>query len=64
LKIRPLVIIGESDPVWVPIDEWVEYWDDLKSLPGRDESIRILLVVAEAQIQKVRQDLTSNRATS
>jgi len=36
--------------VSVPIDEWVEYWDHLKSRPGWDGGIRIALVVAQAQI--------------
>ena len=63
LQIRPMVMRGEPDPASVSIDEWVKYRDHLKSLPGRDESIHIALVVAQARIQKLRQDLTGDMAT-
>ena len=51
-----MVIRGEPDPASASIDEWVEYRDHLKSLPGRDESIRVALAVAQAQIQKLQHD--------
>ncbi|MGB0632446.1 MAG: hypothetical protein ACPGRZ_17285 [Alphaproteobacteria bacterium] len=50
-----MVIRGEPDPGSASIDDWVAYREHLKSLPGRDESIRVALAVAQAQIQKLQQ---------
>ena len=50
-----MVIRGEPDPASASIDDWVAYKEHLKALPGSDESIRVALAVAQAQIQKLQQ---------
>ena len=49
-----MVIRGESDSNSASIDDWVAYREHLKSLPSQDESIRVALAVAQAQIQKLQ----------
>ena len=49
-----MVIRGEPDPASASIDDWVAYRDHLKSLQGSDESVRVALAVAQAQIQKLQ----------
>lgn len=50
-----MVIRGEPDPASASIDDWMAYREHLKSLSGQDESIRVALAVAQAQIQKLQQ---------
>ena len=50
-----MVIRGEPDPASALIDDWMAYREHLKSLSGHDESIRVALAVAQAQIQKLQQ---------
>lgn len=50
-----MVIRGEPDPASASIDDWMTYREHLKSLSGQDESIRVALAVAQAQIQKLQQ---------
>jgi len=50
-----MVIRGEPDPASASIDDWMAYREHLKSLSGHDESIRVALAVAQAQIQKLQQ---------
>ena len=54
-----MVIRGEPDPGTASIDDWVAYREHLKSLPNQDETIRVALAVAQAQIQKLQQSDTA-----
>lgn len=48
-----MVISGEPDPSAASLEDWLKYRDHLRSLPGQDESVRVGLAVAKAQIQKL-----------
>ena len=49
-----MIFRGESDSNSASIDDWVAYREYLKSMPSQDESIRVALAVAQAQIQKLQ----------
>ena len=49
-----MVFRGEPDSNSASIDDWVAYREHLKSLPSQDESIRVALAVAQAQIHKLQ----------
>lgn len=48
-----MVIRGEPDPASASIDDWIAYREHLKSLGDGDESIRLALAIAQAQIHKL-----------
>lgn len=51
-----MVITGEPDPGSASLEDWVAYRDHLRSLPRVDETVRVGLAVANAQIQKLQSD--------
>ena len=52
--ISRLKIVGEPDPTTATIEEWRAWRRDLAALPQDDDSVRVAIAVAEAQIAKLR----------
>lgn len=50
-------IVGEPDPATATLDSWRAWRRELATLPQDDESVRVAIAVAEAQIAKLRRKL-------
>jgi hypothetical protein len=50
----PLKIIGEPDPATATLEDWRAWRRNLSVLPQDDDSVRLAVAVAEAQIAKLR----------
>ena len=51
---QTVVIAGEPDPAHASLEDWVAYREHLRSLPYFDETVRVSIAVANAQIQKLQ----------
>ena len=51
---QAVVITGEPDPAHASLEDWLAYRDHLRSLPYFDETVRLSIAVANAQIQKLQ----------
>jgi hypothetical protein len=47
-------ITGEPDPASASLEDWMAYREQLRSLPANDETVRVGLAVANAQILKLQ----------
>jgi hypothetical protein len=47
-------ITGEPDPKSASLEDWMAYRDRLRSMPANDETVRVSLAVANAQILKLQ----------
>lgn len=52
-----LKIIGEPDPTSATLEDWRAWRRELASLPQNDDSVRLAIAIAEAQIAKLRRKL-------
>jgi hypothetical protein len=52
-----LKVIGEPDPTTATLDDWRAWRRNLSVLPQDDDSVRLAIAVAEAQIAKLRRTL-------
>jgi hypothetical protein len=52
-----LKIIGEPDPAKATLEDWRAWRRNLSVLPQDDDSVRLAIAVAEAQIAKLRRTL-------
>ena len=50
-------IIGEPDPATATLEDWRAWRRNLAALPQDDDSVRLAIAVAEAQIAKLRRKL-------
>lgn len=50
-------IIGEPDPATATLEDWRAWRRNLAALPQDDDSVRLAIAVAEAQIAKLRRTL-------
>jgi hypothetical protein len=50
-------IIGEPDPATATLEDWRAWRRNLATLPQDDDSVRLAIAVAEAQIAKLRRKL-------
>ena len=52
-----MTVTGEPNPETATLEDWREWRQTLLTLPRDDDSVRIALAVAEAQIAKLRESL-------
>jgi len=50
-------VIGEPDPTTATLEDWRAWRRNLAALPQDDDSVRLAIAVAEAQIAKLRRKL-------
>jgi len=57
-----MTISGEPDPASASLEDWLAYRDHLRAMTDKDESVRLSLAIANAQIQKLQTDTAGLRA--
>jgi len=56
-----MTITGEPNPETATLDDWRAWRQTLLTLPRDDDSVRVALAVAEAQIAKLREKMQRDR---